>query len=193
MIQTQSTFAPLAFILPAAEAGITMADPPTRYPRDWSDGAAAFGRNYGAEFARHATGGYTHFATAALLHEDPRYTPSGKHNYGARAAHAILFTIVDRSNSGRKTFAASNFLGAAGGGFIGMAWEPDGFDDVTHAYQRSAVELSSFASHNLIAEFSPELNKLAIKFHLGKAHSTLMPPAATTAPEPEEPKPDQKQ
>ena len=181
VLQTKTSFSPLAFVVPAGEAGVTMADPPTRYPRDWSDGGGAFARNYGSELGRHTTGGYAHFAAAALLREDPRYTPSRRTNYFARTLHAMAFTVVDRSDSGHRTFAASNFAGSAAAGFIGMAWEPDGFNDSTHAWQRSAVELSSFASHNLIEEFSPELNRILVKFHMAHANAALLPPPASNA------------
>ena len=70
-----------------------MADPPDSYPREWRDGGAAFGRLYGAEFARHTAGGITHFAVAALDREDPRYYFSTSHGYLPRAAHALLFTV----------------------------------------------------------------------------------------------------
>jgi hypothetical protein len=153
-----------------------MADPPNRYPRAWSDGGGAFGRNYGAEFVRHTTGGLTRFAAAAVLREDPRYHSSTSTNYAARAIHALAFTLVDRSDSGRRTVAFSNLAGSAGAGFIGMAYYPDGFNDVTHAYQRSAVEVTNFTAHNLIAEFSPELALLARKFHLpGKIAESFLP------------------
>jgi hypothetical protein len=164
-LEIKTTFGPPAFIVPAGEAAITMADPPNHYPRAWSDGGGAFARNYGAEFVRHTTGGLTHFAVAAVLHEDPRYHPSTSTNYAARTFHAFAFTLIDRSDSGRNTLAVSNLAGSAGAGFIGMAYYPDGFNDLTHAYQRSAVEVTNFAAHNLIAEFSPELALIARKLH----------------------------
>ena len=181
ILQTRTSFSPVAFIVPAAEAGITMADPPTNYPHDWSDGAGAYARNYGAELGRHTTAGYTHFAAAAILREDPRYYPCQRSNYAARFFHAMAFTLVDRSDSGRHTLAVSNFVGSAAGGFIGMAWEPSGFNDTTHAYQRSAVELTAFAGHNLIEEFSPELTRIAVKLHMAKAQGALMPDSQAPA------------
>jgi hypothetical protein len=181
ILQTRTSFSPVAFIVPAAEAGITMADPPTNYPRDWSDGAAAYGRNYGAEIGRHTTAGYAHFVAAAVLREDPRYYPCQRGNYAARFFHAMAFTLVDRSDSGHHTLAVSNFVGSAAGGFIGMAWEPAGFNDTTHAYQRSAVELTAFAGHNLIEEFSPELTRIAVKLHMAKAQGALMPDSQAPA------------
>jgi hypothetical protein len=166
VLEAKTAFGPGAFIFPAGEALITMADPPNHYPREWSDGGGAFARNYGAEFVRHTTAGLTHFAFAAALREDPRYHSSTSTNIAARTFHALAFTLVDRSDSGRHTVAFSNLAGSAAGGFIGMAFLPDGFNDTTHAYQRAAVEVTNFASHNVIAEFSPELAALAHKLHL---------------------------
>jgi hypothetical protein len=165
VLEARTTFGPAAFILPAVDAAIIMADPPQGYPREWSDGGGAFGRNYGAEFAENTASGLTHFTIAAIIREDPRYYPATSTNYGARALHALAFTIVNRSDSGHRTLAISNFAGAAAGGFVGMSYEPVGFDDFTHAYQRSAVEFTTFASHNLLAEFAPEIGLGLHKLH----------------------------
>ena len=181
VLQTKLSFSIAAVLDPAFEAGITMADPPSHYPREWSDGAGAFGRNYGSELGRHVASGYTHFAAAAVLREDPRYFRYNGTGFGKRTLHAILFTLADRSDSGHRTLAVSNFMGAAGGGFVGMAWEPDGFDDVTHAYQRSAVELGGYGSTNILYEFSPELTRLLVKCRLGRFRN-LMPTPPIDAP-----------
>lgn len=164
--EARRTFGPSAFIVPAGEAGIVMADPPHGYPRDWSDGGGAFGRNYGAELGRHATGGMAHFTIAAIDREDPRYYTTPSNNFAIRFAHALFFTLIDRNDSGHPTLALSNLSGSAAAGFVGMTWEPSGFDDTTHAYQRAALEMTTFAGHNVIAEFSPELSRLTHKLHI---------------------------
>lgn len=181
LLQTELSFSVAGILDPAFESAVTMADPPNHYPRDWSDGPNAFGRNYGAELGRHVASGYTHFAAAYALGEDPRYFRYNGTGFGKRALHAVLFTLVDRRNSGSKTLAVSNLMGAAGGGFAGMAWEPSGFNDVTHAYQRAAVELGGYGSTNVLYEFSPELTRLLIKCHLGRFRS-LMPTPPVDAP-----------
>jgi hypothetical protein len=176
-LEARSTFGAAAFAVPAGQAGLTMLFPPHRYPRNWSDGPAAFGRNYGAELARHTTGGLTHFATAAILREDPRYYASSSANPFSRLGHALAFTLVDRSDSGRRTIAVSNLSGAAAGGFIGMAFYPDGFNDTTHAYQHAALEMTTFTAHNLVAEFSPEISQLLHKFHFpDRLADSFLPP-----------------
>ena len=88
-LEARVTFGASAFILPAAEAGYDMAHPPGAYPREWKDGAGAFGRNYGAELARHTAGGLTRFVTAAVDGEDPRYSPSTHRRYAPRFMHAV--------------------------------------------------------------------------------------------------------
>jgi hypothetical protein len=160
------TFGVSAILTPAAEAGVDMALPPHHYPREWRDGAGAFGRNYGAELARHTAGGLTRFAVAAVDREDPRYYASTSNRLVPRFIHAVMFTVVDRNNSGHSMPAVSNFAGAAAAGFSGMPYEPGGFNDATHCAQRAAVELGSFGAHNLVTEFAPELYRGMRKMHL---------------------------
>jgi hypothetical protein len=45
-IYIHKTFGPPAVVLPALGAAYQMINPPSNYPRDWKDGAGAFGRNY---------------------------------------------------------------------------------------------------------------------------------------------------
>ena len=176
LLQAHTTFGPIAFLSPAGEAAITMAHPPDHYPREWRDGAGAFGRNYGSELGRHTAGGLTHFATAWVDGEDARYFRSTSSNPGRRFVHAMLFTIVDRTNSGRRTLALSNFAGSTAAGFVGNLWEPDGFNDTTHALQRSALEFGTFGGANIFAEFSPDLSHLMRKMHIpGRLADAILP------------------
>jgi hypothetical protein len=169
-----------SFLVPVGDALVDMADPPDYYPREWRDGGDAFGRNYGAELVRHTTAGFTHFAVAAIDREDPRYYPSTSTNVARRAVHAIVFTVINRSDSGHRTLAVSNLAGSMAGGAVGMAFYPDGFNDFTHAYQRGAVETTSFAAHNLVAEFSPEIVHALRKCHIPEGITHAFLPA--TAP-----------
>jgi len=160
------TFGVSAFLVPAGEAGFDMAHPKRHYPREWKDGAGAFGRNYGAELARHTAGGLTRFVVAAVDREDPRYHASTSGRIVPRFIHAVIFTVADRNNSGHLTLAASNFAGAAAAGFSGMPYEPAGYNDATHGAQRAAVEFGSFGAHNVVTEFGPEIYRGMRRMHL---------------------------
>lgn len=162
----EPSFGPRAFVTTAFGAGIRMANPPSHYPREWHSGAEAFGRLYGDSFARNGAESIGRFSTSVLLHEDPRYRRFGSTSFPLRLGHALAFTLVDRTDGGRPTVALSNFTGAAASGFIGNAYLPAGFDNLTHAGQRSAVAFGGIAGQNLMQEFAPDLALLLRKIHL---------------------------
>jgi hypothetical protein len=162
----EPAFGPRSFVTNAFGAGIRMANPPSRYPHEWRAGAEAFERNYGDSFARTGVESIGRFSTAVLLHEDPRYRRSESTFFPARLGHAFVFTFIDRTDGGRPTPAISNFTGAAAGGFIGNSYLPAGFDNLTHAGQRSAIAFGGIAAQNVLLELSPELDQFLKKIHL---------------------------
>ena len=164
----KSTVGPRALFIQSVGAGLTMARPRSNYPPEWRQGAQAFGRLYGDRLAAKASTQTARLLTAALMHEDLRYKPSESTNPLLRTAHAVAFTFVDRTNSGHSTLALSNFAGAAAGGFVGNAYLPTGFNDLTHAESRTALAFGTMAVKNIFSEYSPEIGKLARKIHLPK-------------------------
>jgi hypothetical protein len=168
LIYAHKTFGPPAVILPAFGAGLGMLNPPSKYPKEWKDGAAAFGRNYGYRVADHTSRNTAQFLTGTLLHEDPRYLRSTSSNPFVRTVHALAFTIFDKTDSGRTTFAASNFASAAAGGFVGMGILPDGYNDVTHAEQHMASEFLQIGIGNVLTEFEPQWGPWAKKLRIPK-------------------------
>jgi hypothetical protein len=91
------------------------------------------------------------------VREDPRYVLSSTHNVLVRSLHALSFSFVDRSDSGHRMPALSNFVGAAAAGFVGNTYLPAGFNDVTHAGQRATIRLGFAAGGNLFREFAPQM------------------------------------
>ncbi|RXS92995.1 hypothetical protein [Silvibacterium dinghuense] len=162
----EPAFGPRSFVTNAFGAGIRMANPPSQYPHEWRAGGEAFGRLYGDSFARTGAESLGRFSASALLHEDPRYRRSESTFFPSRLGHALAFTFIDRTDSGHTTVAISNFTGAAAGGFIGNAYLPSGFDNLTHAGQRSAIAFGGIAAQNVMQEFSPELGQFLKKIHL---------------------------
>ncbi len=167
-IYIHKSFGPPAVILPAFGAGLQMLNPPNHYPREWKDGAGAFARIYGYKEADRASRETAQFLTGFLLHEAPRYLRSTSTNPLRRTFHALAFTVIDKTDSGRNTLAVSNFASAAAGGFVGMGILPNGYNDVTHAEQRMASEFLQIAIGNVVTEFEPQWGPLAKKIHLQK-------------------------
>lgn len=158
---TETWLNPSTFTAPAFRASIRMANPPgkgpDRYPNEWRQGAQGFGRNYGEAFAARISTHTAQFVTGTLTREDPNYMPSTSRHFLIRSSHALLFTFVGRSDSGRCMPAFSNFAGAAAGGFVGNAYLPDGFRDSTHAGQRAVFQFGMLSGGNLFREFAPQM------------------------------------
>lgn len=152
---------PAALTAPAFRAGIRMASPPTRgaytYPNEWRQGAEGFGRNLGDASAARLTTHTARFLAGAVMREDPRYFPSTSHNPFTRSFHAIGFTFVDRSDSGRMMPAISNFAGAAAGAAVGMAYLPPGFDTASYAGRRAIFNFAALTGSNAFREFAPRI------------------------------------
>jgi hypothetical protein len=167
-IYAHQAFGPPALIFPAFKAGMGLANPTKHYPREWKDGAGAFGRLYGDSIAMVASQRTARFLTGVALHEDPRYVRSTSTNPLARTMHALAFTFIDKTDSGRNTIAFSNFAGAAAGGFVGQVYLPHGYNDLSHAEQRMAAQFMSIAIQNIAAEFQPQWGPLVRKLHINK-------------------------
>lgn len=160
-----AAFGPKAIVAPAFSAAFKMALPPKGYPPEWRQGAAAFGRNYGAALGSKVAQETGRYATGALLHEDFRYRPSEKQG-SARLFYALGYTFVDSTDSGRRTPAVANFAGAAAGGFIGNLYLPDGFNSRGDGARSFATKFAGLAAKNVLREFSPEISKTAHALHL---------------------------
>ena len=167
-IYAHQTFGPPALIFPAFGAGMAMANPKKNYPREWKDGAGAFGRRYGDSIATVTAQRTARFLTGVALHEDPRYVQSTSKNPLLRTTHALAFTFIDKTDSGRNTIAFSNFAGAAAGGFVGNAYLPHGYNDLTHAEQRMAFQFAGIAIQNIAAEFQPQWGPVVRKLRINK-------------------------
>jgi hypothetical protein len=181
-IYIHKTFGPPAVVLPALGTGFQMLNPPSHYPREWKDGSDAFGRLYGYKVADRTSRETAQFLTGFLLHEDPRYQRSASTNPLRRTFHALAFTVFDKTDSGRTTFAASNFAAAAAGGFVGMGILPDGYNDITHAEQRMASEFLQIAIGNIATEFEPQWGPWAKKLRLPKILPAWWVPQHTHQP-----------
>ena len=160
------SFRPGIYPVAAVYTGYTMAFPPSAYPPEWRQGVGGFARNFGDFMASWASVQGGKFVVAAAIHEDPRYFPSKSKNIFARTFNAARFAVVDRGDNGSPRPALANVAGAFAGGFVGNAYLPDNYNDVSHGLRRSGFALLGFVTSNLADEFHPEIRKIASKLHL---------------------------
>lgn len=160
------TFRPGIYPVAAFYSGLTMANPPKAYPKEWRQGFPALARNYGDFMGSWASVQGGKFVAASVLHEDPRYFTSTNRSFFGRVFNTVRYVVIDRSDSGHPRPALSNVAGAFAGGFVGNAYLPDPYADASHGLRRSAIALTGFVTSNLGDEFHPEIHKLAKKVHL---------------------------
>jgi hypothetical protein len=160
------TVGPRALFVPLFPAAYLMAFPPDHYPRDWRQGIPALGRNYGDQLAAQVSFETARFSTGVILHEDLRYHHSACKNPLMRVGHALSYSFVDKSDSGRTQIAWSNFAGTAASAYVGRLYLPAGFNDVSHADTSMAIRFGVLMGRNVAEEFSPELVRLTRKFHV---------------------------
>lgn len=110
-VVARGTFDYVEFPWYAALAGISQAqNSEARY----GQGAAGYGKRYGATFA---DGTIENFMVGAvfpsLLKQDPRFYQSGEGTFWHRTGYAISRIFVTRTDSGHQQFNFSEFLGSA--------------------------------------------------------------------------------
>lgn len=80
----------------------------------YGQGAAGYGKRYGAAFA---DGTIENFMTGAvlpsLLHQDPRYFQSGQGSFWHRTVYAMSRNLITRTDSGQNQFNYSEVVGGA--------------------------------------------------------------------------------
>ena len=80
----------------------------------YGQGAAGYGKRFGAYFADGTIENYTTGAILpSLLRQDPRYFQSGNGSFNHRTGYAISRIFVTRTDSGRNQFNYSEILGSA--------------------------------------------------------------------------------
>ena len=160
------TFGPRAVVSPAFTAAFKMAFPPKGYPRIWRDGAEAYGRNYGDAIVSKVSLQTARYGTGILLHEDFRYRRSPTATGFGRLGHAIGYTFFDSGYSGHRRLALANLFGAASGGFVGISYLPDGYNDPGDGARRFASRFGGLVFSNVAREYAPEIGKFFQAIHL---------------------------
>lgn len=94
-----------------ALAGISQAE---NSERGFGQGAAGYGKRYGAMFADGTIENFTVQAILpSLLRQDPRFFQSGTGTFWRRTGYAISRIFVTRTDSGHQQFNFSEFIGSA--------------------------------------------------------------------------------
>jgi hypothetical protein len=148
---------PYTFVFVAAEAGINQA---RNHPEDYGQGAAGYGKRYGAGLADGLTDGL--FVTGvypSLFHQDPRYYRLGDGGFSHRTGYAFTRILVTRQDSGRKAFNFSEVLGSFSSAALAVTYYPKSERNFSDVAERAGVQFAFDAGFNLLKEFYPEIER----------------------------------
>jgi hypothetical protein len=159
----RTAFDPAQFVLVGLESGISQAD--NSFP-GYGQGAAGYGKRYGAAFADQLSSGFfSNFAYPTLLKEDPRYFRLGEGSTKRRFAYALAQVVVGHKDNGRRTFNWSNVLGAITAGGISNAYYPQDDRGFGLTVDRAGISLLYGGLGALGSEFWPDIHRKLFHRH----------------------------
>jgi hypothetical protein len=132
-------FAPEAFVLSAAHAGVGQV---RNSPHEWGQGAEGFGRRYGSAYAQRIIGQTIENGLAFGLQEDNRHFRSERHGIG-RLGYAITSVLLARHDDGSRLISISCIGGAAGSALISRAWQPRSITSIGNGARSFGIGMGS--------------------------------------------------
>jgi hypothetical protein len=152
----KSAFDPMEFTLVGLQAGFSQAE--DEFP-EYGQGAAGFGKRYGATLADEASSNFfSNYFYPVLLKEDPRYFRLGRGSIKHRLGYALLQEVRCRTDQGSHSFAWENILGSFTAGGLSNAYYPQAERGFGLTMSRSAIAIGYGSLGGLADEFYPDIN-----------------------------------
>ncbi|MBZ5526066.1 MAG: hypothetical protein LAP21_27920 [Acidobacteriia bacterium] len=153
----RSSFDPFNIAASGLDAGIGQA---TDNFHEYGQGAAGYGKRFGASFADSVSGGFfAGFAYPVIFREDPRYFRLGEGSFKRRAGYALSREFVCRTDRGGRSFNWSKILGAFSAGALSNVYYPNREREVGKTMTRSAISVGFGSISGLISEFWPDVER----------------------------------
>jgi carboxypeptidase family protein len=148
----KSTVDPVSFGVTGVVAGVQQAT--DKFP-GYGQGAAGYGRRYGAAYGDLVTGTYIGGAVLpSLLKQDPRYFYKGTGSVKSRVLYALANSVICKGDNGRWQPNYSGILGSLASGGISNLYYPDGDkNDAALTFENALIGIGETAAVNLLQEF----------------------------------------
>jgi hypothetical protein len=159
----EDTIDPATFLVVGFNAGLNQAqntDP------SYGQGAAGYGKRFGAEFAGQASGEFfKDFVYPSIFKEDPRYYRLAHGSGGKRFLHAVEHVFVAHREDGTHMFNFSEWLGTSSAVVLSNTYHPDNKRGFAPAAQRVGYGALWYVGFDVFREFWPEIaRKLKLPF-----------------------------
>jgi hypothetical protein len=167
-------FGPYPIVGAALAAGINQAN---NAPPEWGQGAEAYGKRFGSDFAIAATATTTRYVLAEALREDTLYYRCECKGVFPRLSHAVISTFsARRGDDGHRVFSLPALVGPYIGTMTAVyAWYPSRYDG-RDALRLGNYSLLGYVGGNIALEFlysGP--HSLLSRLHLNNTHAAPPP------------------
>jgi hypothetical protein len=176
-VVARGTFDPVEYGYIAFLAGISQA---ADSEPGYGQGAAGYGKRYGAAFADNAIENFmTGAILPSLLKQDPRFYQSGRGGFGRRVGYAISRIFITRSDAGHTQFNFSEVVGSAiSAGISTYSYHPSGDRTLGNTLSVWGTQVGWDTVTIVVKEFWPDIHRKLTKKH--DKVGAMSPP--TTAP-----------
>jgi hypothetical protein len=153
-LHAENVYSPLAIAGTAAYTGILQAD---GAPKEWGQGADAYGKRFASTMAWSGIHSALSFGLDSTLKQDPRYHRSRATGFWRRSGDALRGTILTRTDSGGETLSTWRIGSAYGAAYLSNQWYPDRLNTARLGFIQGSVTLGFGLLSNLGTEFWPDL------------------------------------
>jgi hypothetical protein len=163
MLFVEDSVDPVAFLGAAFNAGIDQAEDTDH---SFGQGAAGYGKRFGAEFAGNASGEFfKEFLYPTIFSEDPRYYRLAHGSVRRRMLHAVEHVVVAHKENGDTMFNFSEWLGSASTASVADLYHPDNKPGVAPVAEAAAFGMLQDIGWDVVREFWPEIaRKMKLPF-----------------------------
>jgi hypothetical protein len=178
-IATEDSFDRGTFALAALFGGQAQL---TNANRAFGQGAAGFGRYFGASFGDFAIGNYmTEAIYPTILHQDTRYFRQGTGTRWSRFGYAVGQIFWTHGDSGRTEFNYSELVGNSTAVAISNAYYSDN-RTASNAVSKLGMQIGVDMAGNILKEFWPDFERKFTKRHRNPSESARHEVPPQTSP-----------
>lgn len=180
LLFVQDSFDPVTFLSAGFDAGLDQAQGSDPH---YHQGAAGYGRRYGAEFVGQASGTFFNdFFYPSIFSEDPRYYRLAHGSFRKRFFHAMEHSVIAHRDNGSRMFNFSIWLGTTSSVVLSNTYHPDNQRGVLPAGQAVVLSILQASADDVLREFWPEIShKLHFPFR-GQPDSSQPSPTPAATP-----------
>jgi len=150
-LASRDTFDPISLLGVGLAAGIEQAN--NTYA-GYGQGAAGYGKRFAAQFGDGRSSDFlSHAVFPSLFHQDPRYFYQGTGSNKSRLVHALSYSVIARSDTGKPMPNYSYFLAAICSGALSNAYYPHADRGINLVFTNAAIGIAGRAGGTVIREF----------------------------------------